>query len=151
MDLVNNYPETPTGVIKLYCRINKYLYNNKAKNEEEVNDLIDVLRNLYSEEFLANNPQDKNLEDFKGDIAQYKENQQKIMTYQLQSNDLIETWTDKEGTECSNIVVLLNISKKEERIKLYERFALIKDSDSNWKIHGWKVSPQVDMGTADNK
>lgn len=147
LDLENNYPETPTAVMKIYSRLNKYLYNNTSKSNEEVNQLIEVLRGLYSEEFLAINPLDTNLKDFKAEIAEYKKQQQKIMTYQIQSNKLIETWKDDDGKECAGITVVFNISKKKDRIKLYQRFVLIKDKDGRWKIHGWKVSPEVDMGT----
>ena len=51
-DLENAYPETPTEVVKLYWRFNKYMYNKKV-SDGELQKLMKQLRKLYDEEFLA--------------------------------------------------------------------------------------------------
>ena len=50
-NMITNYPQTAREVVKLYCRITKCLYNEDL-SDSQVEELVDMLRMLYSTELL---------------------------------------------------------------------------------------------------
>lgn len=142
-DITIDYPATPTAVVKMYSRISKCLYNNNWENDE-VNGLIEMIRLLYSEELLKNNPDDKYMASFKADIADYKDKKRTIMTYQIEGNSQIKTW-DKEGIEYASLNTQYSMAEQKEHYKVFQEFLLKKDANSQWKIVGWKSIPEIDI------
>ena len=61
-DLDKSYPLTSREVIKFYSRILKCYYNEEL-TEEQLGGLLDQMRGLFDEEFLAQNPRDTHLSE----------------------------------------------------------------------------------------
>lgn len=139
-DLTTEYPATPTAVVKLYNRITKCLYNDKMENDD-VNELIVMVRKLYSNELLENNPEEKYNAIFKADIADYKDKKKAIMTYRVDGNTQVDTW-EKDGAEYASLNTIYSVAENKDHYKIYQNF-LLKKEDKQWKIIGWKNIPET--------
>ncbi|ROR21896.1 hypothetical protein EDD66_1195 [Mobilisporobacter senegalensis] len=141
-DLEAEYPASPTTVVKLYNRISKCLYNGKWDNDE-VNQLIDMIRKLYSSELLVNNPEEKHNQSFKSDIAEYQDKKRKISDYRVDGNGQMVTW-EKEGIEYASLNAIYYIAENKNHDEIYQNFVLKKEG-KQWKILGWTNIPEIDI------
>lgn len=141
-DLTNDYPATPTSVVKLSNRISKCLYNDKLNNEQ-VNELIVMIRKLYSKELLENNPEEKYNKTFKSDIADYQDKKKSIMTYRVDGNNQVDNW-EKDGVEYASLNTVYSVAEKKDHYKIYQNFILNKEN-SQWKIVGWTGIPETEI------
>lgn len=143
-DLDSKYPETPVEVLKLYWRFNKCMYNEKM-SDSEFEKLLEQLRKLYDEEFLAHedNSWENMLESFKKDREDYMKNSKKISIYTVgQGSSAVSGKID--GQETVSITCNALIKQKAERINVYEEFMCRRDNDNKWKILGWKKTDAKD-------
>lgn len=141
-DLDGDYPATPTGVVKLYNRISKCLYNDPWNNDE-VNGLIDMMRELFSVELLENNPAEKYNTSFKADIADYHEKRKTIMTYKVDGSNQVKT-QEENGAEYATLNSVYSVAENKDHYKIYQRFILKKEGNQ-WKILGWKSIPDTEV------
>lgn len=139
-DFEEDYPKTVREVVKLHCKYLKNAYNGKF-TEEELFTINKQIRQLFDEELLENNPQEKQLQGLKDDIALYSEENKKYISYTLAEASQIDynTENDKEYAKITVSIVLkadtLTLSGEEEYI-------LRKDTDGRWKILGWQAVQQ---------
>lgn len=136
-DLLQNYPETPREVTKLFGNMMKNLYNNNP--DEEVEELALKIRELYDEEFLNANPQEAYLKNLYSDIASWKEANRRISNYNLVNKDSEE---EKELDGVKYAVIYLSFTIQESG-KFTETWKMMlrQDSQKKWKILGWQVEP----------
>lgn len=144
-DLDTKYPETAVEVLKLYWRYNKCMYNEKT-SDSEFEKLLEQLRKLYDEEFLAaeENSWENMLKRFKEDRDEYQKNDKKISMYTVgQGSSALSGKVD--GKECVSITCSAMIKQKAERKNVYEKFMCRQDDNNNWKILGWQKADAGDF------
>jgi len=139
-DLDLYYPETPREVVKLFGSMMKALYNERE--DDEINALALKIRELYDEELLANNPEDKYLKDLYSDLAEWEESDRRISNYLL-IDDEEDTKTEIEGVSYTVIRIAFTI---QENTKFTETWKVLLRQDENekWKIVGWGSVPQTE-------
>ena len=137
-DMENGYPETPTEVVKLYWRYNKCIYNN-ALGDKEFDGLLEQLRLLYDEEFLAldENSKENMADSLKKDQASYAKEKKTISSYMVQKNSTIQSGK-VDGKECAAVISAVMTKKKSDRGQTYEKFLCRKDDAGKWRIMGWE-------------
>lgn len=140
-DLDNAYPETPTEVVKLYWRFNKYMYNKKV-SDGELQELMKQLRKLYDEEFLAEekNSESKMIETLKKD----KENRgdETIVSAVVEKYDSVKVTKGKDKKKYATVVVAVHTKKSGKSSVFFENFMCRRDKAKKWKILGWKTATQ---------
>ena len=142
-DLGKNYPQTAREVVKYYCRITKSLYSEDL-SDKQIEQLVDMLRLLFSDELLEQNPKDNMLEFVKGDIRKYKNNKRTITSYSIdESGDIIYIRTTKPAKATLNIYFTIKeggyFERAFEEVKLYEA------EENVWKILGWQESKDTSL------
>ncbi|MCR5767994.1 MAG: hypothetical protein K6G45_05835 [Lachnospiraceae bacterium] len=141
--LVTNYPQTAREVVKMYCRITKCLYNEDL-TESQIEDLVDMLRMLYSEELLAENPREDMIGLVKGDIQSYKKFERTINSYSIDdSGDIVYVRTTKPAKASVNIYFTIKAGSAFERA--YEEILLVEQAENIWKILGWRQSDDTSL------
>ena len=137
-DLDKSYPLTSREVIKFYSRILKCYYNEEL-TEEQLGGLLDKMRGLFDEEFLAQNPRDTHLSELEEEIGDFAARKCKITSYQVQQSGNIVTWTDEEK-EYARVIASYTQQEDRKYFKVYEEFILRKDENGKWKILGWYLT-----------
>ena len=137
-DLDKSYPLTSREVIKFYSRILKCYYNEEL-TEEQLGGLLDQMRGLFDEEFLAQNPRDTHLSELEEEIRDLAARKCKITSYQVQQSGNIVTWTDEEK-EYARVIASYTQQEDRKYFKVYEEFILRKDENGKWKILGWYLT-----------
>ncbi len=142
-DLGKNYPQTAREVVKYYCRITKSLYSEEL-TDRQIEQLVDMLRLLYSDELLKQNPRDNMLDFVKGDIQKYKKNKRTINSYSIDdSGDIVYIRTTKPAKATVNIYFTIKEGAYFERA--FEEVKLYEESENVWKILGWQESTDTSL------
>ncbi|MDF2538991.1 MAG: hypothetical protein K0S76_2012 [Herbinix sp.] len=136
-DLDTNYPETPREVVKLHSNMLKILYTEL--NDEDTQALALKIRELYDEEFLANNPETTYLKDLYAEISEWKKVNRKIANYILVNEDQ-EQENTVDGEKYADVYVSYTIQEKGKFAEVW-RFLLRMSDEGKWKILGWKFVP----------
>lgn len=134
IDLDKDYPETPREVVKLHGDMTRLLYS--GIEDDEVKKLALKLRELYDDELLAVNPEDKYLNDLYSEIALWLKLGRRI-EYNLVVNEDKEEFYTRDDKEYANAFVSFTISEKGQTSEI-RRYTLRKDKDNKWKILGWE-------------
>lgn len=142
-DLKQEYPPTAREVIKFYSRILCQIYKGEELQEEELEGLAEQLRELYSEELLAQNTKESHLEELKKEIEQYSLTNRKVLGYQVEKANSAIHWTAEEK-EFQRLIAVYSILENKNNISVYEEFLLCLE-DSKWKIMGWKKVDGAEM------
>ncbi|NLL01118.1 MAG: hypothetical protein GX271_10725 [Clostridiales bacterium] len=137
MDLDNDYPAMPRDLAKLHGDMTRLLYS--GLEDEEIKELAIMIRELYDEEFLAINSEEKYLADLYTDIAYWHQLDRRI-EYNLVVNKDSEKQYTIDGVEYANAFVSFTITEKGQTSELW-RYTMRKDKDNKWKILGWEYVP----------
>ena len=142
-NMVTNYPQTAREVVKLYCRITKCLYNEDL-SDSQIEDLVDMLRMLYSTELLEENPREDMIGLVKGDIQNYKKFERTINSYSIDdSGDIVYVRTTKPAKATVNMYFTIKAGGAFERA--YEEILLVEQDENIWKILGWRQSDDTSL------
>lgn len=145
-DLEKSYPATPREVVKTYNEIISCFYNEEY-TEDELEALGDQARLLMDEELLGNNPRDEYFQTLKAEIADYKNDERTIISYNLSSSNEVQFVT-VDGRECAYVQTSYFIKDKTGHSRTYQMYVVRKDEDGNWKI---LVFYQVEGDTSDDE
>lgn len=137
-DFETNYPGTPREVVKMYSRISSCCYNQKLSDEELIL-LAQKMRQLFDEELLVANPEEKHIENLKEDAESYQEAKRTISSYTVEKNSSVQKKT-MDGKEYATLLASYLVQENNSGYtKTYEEFVLRADKEGRWKIVGWQV------------
>ena len=142
-DMSKDYPQTPREVVKLYCRITKCLYNEEL-SDKQIEDLVDMLRSLYSDELLTQNPRDDMIGLVRGEIKHYQSNGKVINSYSIDTSGDIE-YNRSLNPAQAVVDIYFTIKEGADFNRAYEELMLIEAETNTWKIVGWRESSNTSL------
>ena len=132
-DLENAYPPTPREVMKFYNRIVECAYAGDY-DDSDFSKLASQARALMDEELLEQNPEQEYAQQFRREIASFKEGSQQIMQTSVCDTDEV-VYQEIEGRKCAYVETIYFMKEgKSDFTRSYQRFLLRKDDKGNWKI-----------------
>ncbi|WP_026836020.1 DUF6715 family protein [Eubacterium xylanophilum] len=131
-DLELAYPATPSEVVKLYSRISQCIYNDNI-TDEELGQVLDQLRKLYSSELLSANPRDTHLQNISAERKRFKEDKKRLVNYNVDKNSSV-IYKEINGQECAYLQMYYFMNWGRNYGKSYHEFILINEG-GKWKIH----------------
>ena len=145
-DLSKQYPQTVREVVKYFCRIIKCA-NNEELSDDQMEKLVDMLRILYSDELLEQNPREAMLRYIRGDISAFKEDGRSISTYGIDdTNDIVVEKKTKPAK--ATVHMYFTVKNDKEGLKRYYWDVLLYESSENvWKILGWRENNEGSGGS----
>lgn len=136
-DFASNYPSTPREVIKWYNRILMLYYSQEFKGDE-LDRLTDQAMCMFDEELASNNPKEIYLTSVEAEIADYKDKGRKLVTADVaDSEDVI--YDTVNGDDMAYIVGNYFVKEGTSYSRTYQKYALRKDADGQWKILGYQL------------
>ncbi|MCM1153831.1 MAG: hypothetical protein NC314_10100 [Roseburia sp.] len=137
-DLEKNYPPSPKEVVKYFNEISKCFYNEEY-TENELNALAVKIQGIYDDELVANKTQEEYIKDLKADIAEMKQNDRSISSYQMTASTDVEFFTEA-GDSCARLYCTYSIRQGTGMLQSTMVFILRQDEDKHWKILGWDLA-----------
>lgn len=134
-DFEQDYPKTVRDVVKLYCRYLKLVYAKDTK-EEELEPLVDAMRNLYATQMTEYTDASSQLQTLKQDRESNQKDKKYIIGSVVEEASQI-TYDTIDGVEYAKINVTLNVRVGTGSTRIEQTYALVKDSLEHWKIYGW--------------
>lgn len=141
-DFESGYPGTPREVVKMYSRIDSCLYNNKL-GDEDVDKLVDKMRELFDDELLVANPKDSHVKKLKEEMENFRDEKRFISSYSIDKNSSIVKENIK-GVQYASLYASYLVQEGTNYTKTYEKFLLREDKNGKWKIVGWEVADKGD-------
>lgn len=139
-DIVNNYPESPKEVIKLYARITKAYYKSEL-SDEQIEALGKQARLLFDDELKDKQTDEQFITALKTDIKDYNKINRYVSDYKIEESEGVQYKTFEERKYAS-LRVNYMIREKSELITSYTKYTLRQDGEGRWKILYWElVSP----------
>lgn len=129
---------TPKSTVKFYSTILECLYNEEP-SDEDIISLGNKARELFDEELLNNNPQEKYFNALSEDVGEYSKAKRIVMSYAVESSDDVEYYTE-EDKEYAIVNASYTLRETEDFTKANEEYILRKDEEGNWKILGWRLA-----------
>ncbi|MCR4830433.1 MAG: hypothetical protein K5883_03170 [Pseudobutyrivibrio sp.] len=141
-DFNKDYPATPRAVVKWYNRIISAYYNEEF-DQEQLDQMADKARMLMDDELLNYNPKDTYVASLTLEIEDYHNRQRTIVSSTVSDSNEVQ-YKKVNGYECAFLSTYYFIREGSSYTRTYEDFCLRKDSDGNWKILTWRLSPEGD-------
>lgn len=139
-DLGTDYPPTPREVIKFYNRILQLYYADDTK-DREIEALCDQAMMLFDADLLQQNPRDIYVGSVKSDINDFhKRNKRMVSTDVCDTSDVIYKTLGKD--EMSYVVAYYFISEGSDYQQTYQKYALRKSKDGEWKILAFELTDE---------
>lgn len=145
-DLDNSYPATPRETVKVYANIMKEIYSGEC-SDQQIQGLYAQMRKLYDEELLKENSYDKQFEELKKELDNYKKAKKKIISVKLPELDEVQRGYSK-GKEQALVDVTVSMKEKSEWQRVTQQYVVRQDTDGRWKILGWH---KIEADTGDGK
>lgn len=141
-DFNKDYPATPRAVVKWYNRIISAYYNEEF-DQGQLEQMADKARMLMDDELLNYNPKDTYVASLTLEIEDYHNRQRTIVSSTVSDSNEVQ-YKKVNGYECAFLSTYYFIREGSSYTRTYEDFCLRKDSDGNWKILTWRLSPEGD-------
>ena len=132
IDLYENYPDSPTKVVELFCDIERLMYsaNFKDNKEDYIGNLIEKQCQLYDQELIDyNGGKDFIKLNATKDIEKFLEKGYKIIETKLHTSSAINA--DQDGNVLKYVNVIQYVNKGDNSYKMY---CLRQDGRGKWKI-----------------
>ncbi len=139
-DMEEDYPSTPEEVAEYCSNITEMLYS--GTEDSYIEALAMKIREIYDDEFLENNEEEKYLTNLYSDIAAWKKAERTIINYVVLKDDEKNIKTI-DGREYATIRVSYTIMEK-VKVSEVRKYLLRKDEAGRWKIFGWETEPKKD-------
>lgn len=123
-----NYPKTPEEVVTLYTESYKLLYGDKIKDLSIVPNIIEKQRILLSDNLVANNALDEQINIVLSNIENLKINKIKVTSTNIKS-----TYYDQND----NTLAYVKVTKEDSAFQTYYYIYYLKLEGDKWKITGW--------------
>ncbi|MCT4688650.1 DUF6715 family protein [Vallitalea sp.] len=131
---IHDLQKIPEQVLELNNIIMQKLYSHEI-TDEEIKVLLKAQRELYDDELLEKNPIDVHLKKAKEEINKFKENNTKIIGYDIQKNN------DVNNNNITFIKVVYYLNNVGPEGETFEEYVLVKVNEL-WKIKGWQKTEE---------
>lgn len=138
LDFDNDYPKTPKELVRLHGDVTRLLYS--GVEDDVIKELALKIRDIYDDEFLSSNPEDKYLTDLYSDIAIWLKFNRRIEQNLIVHEEQEETY-EIDGRKYATAYVSFTITEKGRTSEL-RHYIMRKDKDNKWKILGWEYIPE---------
>jgi len=143
-DLTFNYPPTPKEVIKYYGELILCIYSGEC-SDGDLDRLAKQLMLLYDDELVENNPWNEYLLRLREDVHDYNDNGRRISSYVPAGSASVDFFTDN-GSDWARIQCTFYRKEKSSSETVSEIFLLRQDEGGKWKIYGWDLASNVNVG-----
>lgn len=136
-DIVNNYPESPKEVIKLYARITKAYYKSEL-SDEQIEALGKQALLLYDDELKSKQTEEQFFAALKEEIESYEKLSRYVSDYKIEESEGVQYKTFEERKYAS---LRVNYMLREGGAldNSLTKYTLRQDSEGRWKILYWEL------------
>jgi len=143
-DIEKAYPPTPKEVLKYYSEITCCFYNEELE-QEDLNKLADRSYKLYDDELKANMPYEEYRNDLMEEVLSFQAQKIVVSGYSVSAAADVERFYE-DGHEWARLYATYRLRQGTEYMYTNEVFIMRKDEEGHWKIYGFELAKEEDMG-----
>lgn len=143
-DIDKSYPPTPKEVLKYYSEITCCFYNEEL-TQEQLEELAARSYILYDDELKDNMPFDKYMTDLQQEILSFQAQKIVLSGYSVSAAADVERFNE-DGFEWARLYAQYRLRQGTDYMYSNEVFIMRKDDEGHWKIYGFDLVKEEDMG-----
>ena len=143
-DIDKSYPPTPKEVLKYYSEITCCFYNEEL-TQEQLEELAARSYILYDDELKDNMPFDKYMTDLQQEILSFQAQKIVLSGYSVSAAADVERFNE-DGFEWARLYAQYRLRQGTDYMYYNEVFIMRKDDEGHWKIYGFDLVKEEDMG-----
>ncbi len=148
-DIDKTYPPTPKEVLKYYSEITCCFYNDSL-TQEQLEQLAERSYVLYDDELKEHMSFDQYLEDLQQEVLSFQAQKIVVSGYSVSAAADVERFSE-DGFEWARLYATYRLRQGTEYLYSNEVFLLRKDDDGHWKIYGFDLVEDGDVGTLEEE
>ncbi|MBO4347105.1 MAG: hypothetical protein J5840_05635, partial [Lachnospiraceae bacterium] len=148
-DIDKTYPPTPKEVLKYYSEITCCFYNDSL-TQEQLEQLAERSYVLYDDELKDHMSFDQYLEDLQQEVLSFQAQKIVVSGYSVSAAADVERFSE-DGFEWARLYATYRLRQGTEYLYSNEVFLLRKDDDGHWKIYGFDLVEDGDVGTLEEE
>ncbi|MBO4775290.1 MAG: hypothetical protein J5515_01625 [Lachnospiraceae bacterium] len=148
-DIDKTYPPTPKEVLKYYSEITCCFYNDSL-TQEQLEQLAERSYVLYDDELKDHMSFDQYLEDLQQEVLSFQAQKIVVSGYSVSAAADVERF-DEDGFEWARLYATYRLRQGTEYLYSNEVFLLRKDDDGHWKIYGFDLVEDQEVGTLEEE
>ncbi len=148
-DIDKTYPPTPKEVLKYYSEITCCFYNDSL-TQEQLEQLAERSYVLYDDELKDHMSFDQYLEDLQQEVLSFQAQKIVVSGYSVSAAADVERFNE-DGFEWARLYATYRLRQGTEYLYSNEVFLLRKDDDGHWKIYGFDLVEDGDVGTLEEE
>ena len=148
-DIDKSYPPTPKEVLKYYSEITCCFYN-EALTQEQLEQLAERSYVMYDDELKDNMPFEKYKENLQQEVLSFQAQKIVVSGYSVSAAADVERFRE-DGFEWARLYATYRLRQGTDYMYTNEVFIMRKDDDGHWKIYGFELANEEDMGTMEEE
>ena len=148
-DIDKSYPPTPKEVLKYYSEITCCFYNEDM-TQENLEKLAERSYVMYDDELKENMPFDKYIEDLQQEVLSFQSQKIVVSGYSVSAAADVQRFYE-DGFEWARLYATYRLRQGTDYMYTNEVFIMRKDDDGHWKIYGFELAEEEDMGEMDEE
>ena len=148
-DIDKSYPPTPKEVLKYYSEITCCFYN-EALTQEQLEQLAERSYVMYDDELKDNMPFEKYKENLQQEVLSFQAQKIVVSRYSVSAAADVERFRE-DGFEWARLYATYRLRQGTDYMYTNEVFIMRKDDDGHWKIYGFELANEEDMGTMEEE
>ncbi len=148
-DISKAYPPTPKEVLKYYSEITCCFYNEDL-TQEQLEDLAKRSYLLYDDELKDNMPFDTYMQNLTQEILSFQSQKIVLSGYSVSAAADVERFSE-DGFEWARLYATYRLRQGTEYMYSNEVFIMRKDNAGHWKIYGFDLAKEENMGTMEDE
>ena len=148
-DIDKTYPPTPKEVLKYYSEITCCFYNDSL-TQEQLEQLAERSYVLYDDELKDHMSFDQYLEDLQQEVLSFQAQKIVVSGYSVSAAADVERFSE-DGFEWARLYATYRLRQGTEYLYSNEVFLLRKDDDGHWKIYGFDLVEDQEVGTLEEE
>lgn len=148
-DIDKSYPPTPKEVLKYYSEITCCFYN-EALTQEQLEQLAERSYVMYDDELKDNMPFEKYKENLQQEVLSFQAQKIVVSGYSVSAAADVERFRE-DGFEWARLYATYRLRQGTDYMYTNEVFIMRKDDDGHWKIYGFELANEEDMGAMEEE
>lgn len=140
IDLEENYPTSPEGVMDLFNDAFYLMYSKSIVNDGTLLEVMSKQRELYSEELKSLNPETLQFSNLKSSLEELYDGNNICLSVERKGT----VYGEKPGECVVQVMIYYNTLGS-----LYRNYYLIQDDAGCWKVNAWQMTDEIFSAGAD--
>lgn len=137
---VRGLQKYPDQIAELNAKVTKIIYSGKL-GDDEIELLFKLQREYFTEETLAQNPEDVNLQRLLDEVERYKDAKYLMIGYKVMGPQFLEAKDEENPKLIFDVIYYMNVTT--EIGEIFKGYVFEQNKDKLWELRGFGTIDEI--------